>query len=410
MADVKDVTLRTLKAKDKAYTYPIGSGLTLLIKPNATKLWEFRYTSPTLHKRRKSSLGKYPSVTLSMAKKKADEYRELIARELDPIDYKKEIREDEIKKQSSLFVNVVDEWFEIQKDDLASSTFMRKKNQFINDVNPFFINRTIETIKHSELVKILELKKIKAPESANRLYSYFNNLWQYATTKGYCDFNIVSNIHKKSIIKSRVKKHYSKITDINILKILIHNIYNYKGNYSTRNALKFVLHLPLRATNLINLKWEHINFNTKILTIPRAEMKVKNINMPDFKMPLTDEVINILEEQRLFSNGSYVFSSSGYSNKPICIETPNRALQRMGFNDEAKGNKIRLHGFRGTFRSLADTYNLSHNISKEAKEGALDHLPKNVSERAYTHEANYIQELEILMNWWSDFIVKLKEE
>ena len=180
--------------------------------------------------------------------------------------------------------------------------------------------------------------------------------------------------------------------------MLVNKIYSYKGSHSTRNALKFVLHLPLRAKNLVNLKWKYIDFDKKLLTIPRAQMKVKNENMPDYIMPLTEEVINILEEQGTFSTGTFVFKADGYSDEPICAETPNRALERMGFNDEEAGTKIRLHGFRGTFRSLSDTNQLSHNVSYEAKERVLDHLPKNLVDRAYTNEADYIQELTILMN------------
>ena len=408
MADVKDITIRKLKAKDKAYTFPVGNGLSLLIKPNNTKLWEFRYTSPTIHKRRKSSLGKYPDVPLIAAKHKAEEYRQLIADGIDPIDNNKKQKSINELQTKGLFKNVVNEWFKMQEKELATSTLTRKKNQFENDVTPAFINRAIDSITHDELVKILELKNIKAPESASRLLSYLNNLWQYATTKGYCNFNVVTNIHKASIISKRTKKHYSKITDNDSLKMLIKSIYNYKGHYSTKNALKLVLHLPLRANNLINLQWHYIDFENKLLTIPREEMKVKNMNIPDYQMPLTDEVIEILKEQQLFSNGTFVFSANGYSDEPICAETPNRALERMGFNDEVAGTKIRLHGFRGTYRSLAETNQLDHNVSREAKERVLDHLPKDKAERSYTNEADYIRELIILMNWWSDFVMGLK--
>ncbi|WP_419671645.1 tyrosine-type recombinase/integrase [Aliarcobacter butzleri] len=65
-----------------------------------------------------------------------------------------------------------------------------------------------------------------------------------------------------------------------------------------QNLLKFSLHVPLRANNLCNLKWENINFENKTLTIPRNEMKVKNPNLNDFTLPLSDEVINILNNQR----------------------------------------------------------------------------------------------------------------
>lgn len=407
MSKIQAVDLPRLKPKDKPYTLNDGNGLSLLIKTDGTKLWEFRYTSPTILKRRKSSLGKYPDVPLADARDKAKEYKKLIAQGIDPIDQNKEVKQKIKANQKGIFDKVVDEWFVKQKIELANSTYIRKVGQFENDVKPFFKGRLISTIKHPEIVKLLEMKAIKAPESASRLMQYLNNLWQFATMKGYCEFNIIANIHKKTILTPPKKKNYPKITDPQTLKELARAIYTYKGDYSTKNALKLVLHLPLRADNLVNLKWEYIDLDKRLLIIPRSLMKAKDENMPDFTMPLTPQVIEILQEQKLFADGTFIFKTSGYADVPIHPETPNRALQRMGFNDEAKGRKTRLHGFRGTFRSLADTYQSEHNVSYEAKERALDHLPKNAVERAYTHRADYIKELETLMQWWSDYLDNL---
>ncbi len=410
MSKIQALTLKNVKPKDKPYTLSDGNGLSLLIKTDGTKLWEFRYTSPTTLKRRKSSFGKYPDVPLTDARDKARKFRELIAKGIDPIDQTKEIKQIIKTNQKGLFDKVVDEWFIKQKKELAQSTYIRKVGLFDNDVKPFFKGRLISTIKHPDIVKLLEMKAIKASESASRLFTYLNNLWQFATMKGYCDFNIIANIHKKTILTPQKKKNYAKITNQEALKELIQAIYTYKGSYSTKNALKFVLHLPLRADNLVNLKWEYIDLKNKLLTIPRHDMKAKDENMPDFTMPLTDAVIEILQEQRLFATGTFIFKTDGYADAPISAETPNRALERMGFNDEAKGRKTRLHGFRGTFRSLADTYQAEHNTSYEAKERALDHLPKNAVERAYTHRADYMKELQVLMQWWSDYLENLINE
>ena len=179
--------------------------------------------------------------------------------------------------------------------------------------------------------------------------------------------------------------------------------------HSIRNSLKFVLHIPLRAENLCTLKWEYIDFKNKLLTIPRAEMKVKDKNLPDFQMPLNDEVINILSDQKPFTEHQrYVFL--GTDNKsPINNESPNRALQRMGFNDDKKGKKIRLHGFRGTFRSMIETLDIENKFSFEVKERALDHQENSKVVRAYAHKSDYIKQLIPLMNFWSDYILKLRE-
>lgn len=197
-----------------------------------------------------------------------------------------------------------------------------------------------------------------------------------------------------------------KVVNLEVLKELINAIYNYNGHYSTKNALKFVLHVPLRADNLVGLKWKYIDFEKKLLTIPRKLMKNKNDNLPHFAMPLTDEVIEILKDQHSYTKSKEYIFVSDYGEH-INQETPNKALQRMGFNDEKRGRKQRLHSFRGTFRSLLDTYQLEHYASSEIKEVSLDHYTKNMVELAYTNKASYTEQLKPLMKWWSKFISHL---
>lgn len=79
-------------AKDKDYTLADGQGLHLLIKKSGSKLWEFIYKSPVTLKRRKTSIGTYPNVTLVTSRKKRAEYQDLISNRIDPIDHFKEIK------------------------------------------------------------------------------------------------------------------------------------------------------------------------------------------------------------------------------------------------------------------------------------------------------------------------------
>jgi len=400
--------VNTAKPKEKAYTLSDGGGLQLLIKPNGSKLWEFYYQSPTLFKRRKTSFGLYAkkSNALATAREKANNFRKLIQIGIDPIDETKKQKVETKLKNKSTFEKVAIEWLERQKKDLAQSTYKRKLGLFQREVIPKFEKREIKTIKHSEIVKILESLTQRTPERALRLFNYLDNLWRYATSKGYCDFNIITNIHKESILKKVEKKHFSKITDLPILKELINSIYHdNKMHYSTKNALKFVLHVPLRAANLINLKWSYINFDEKLLTIPRELMKNKDKSLPDFTMPLSDEAINILEYQYKFTQHQEYIFTIGSEDKPINTETPNRALQRLDFNNEKMNRKQRLHSFRGTFRSLCETYEPEHHISDKIQEIALDHHSKNSVVMAYKHKAIYTPQLKPLMDWWSGFIV-----
>lgn len=408
---LKDLTIKKAKPKEKDYTLSDGGGLQLLIKSNSSKLWEFYYPSPSTFKRRKTSFGVYPDVSLLQAREKRKEYKDLIFKGIDPIDHLKELKTQKKNQSEGLFDKVVDEWLSIKEKELSPKTYIKVDGLFKNYVKPFFEDKYIADIKHPEVAKIIQLKALQAADTANKLHQYLNRLWIYAISNGYCEYNIIANIDKKSIIPKTETKSYAKIVEKDQLRELIKAIYKYNGNYSTRNALKFVLHVPLRASNLINLQWKQINFKNKTLTIPRKEMKDKNQNFDDFVMPLSDEVINILQEQKeyLHSNIEYVFAVSSYQNTPINPETPNKALQRMGFNDESRGRKQRLHSFRGTFRSLADTYDKEHNATYETKEISLDHHSRSTVVKAYNNKANHLEQLKPLMKWWSEFIVDLKD-
>ena len=180
-----------------------------------------------------------------------------------------------------------------------------------------------------ELIHLLEEKEKTAKETASRLFNYLSNLWSYAVLKDYCEYNYLANINKNDVlVEKRRKNNYEKITDEAIFKELINKIYNYNGSISIKNALKFVLHIPLRAYNLCFLKWSYIDFEKKILTIPRSEMKVKNHNLTDFQLPLTSEVIKILNDQKAYCTlytdlKEYVFIGNDNIN-PINRESPNQ--------------------------------------------------------------------------------------
>lgn len=403
---LSDASIRQIKSKDKPFHKADGQGLKLLIMPDKRKIWEFVYESPTLSKRRKTTFGTYPNVSLDEARTKREEWQRLIRQGIDPIDNKREDKALQKIIQESDFTNVVNLWFQSQESHIVHSTYKKKRALFDTTVIPVLKHKSIAEIKHDELVQIIKLKAIQTPETAKRLLGYFHDLWQFACTHGYCDFNIVPNIHAKSVLPKIVKKNYACITDPSILKQLVNSIYTYGGHISTKNALKFVLHVPLRASNLVSLKWAYVDFEKNLITIPRQEMKAKSGD--DFVLPLPDEALAILKEQYLFtSHKEFVFVADNGDH--IDEVTPSRALQRMGFNNEELGNKQRLHSFRATFRSLVDTHQMEHRSSYEAKEKVLDHVVGSGVERAYTQKAIYTQEMRLLLEWWSGYVLAMVE-
>ncbi len=429
------------KPKDKDYVLVDGEGLRLLVKTNGSKIWEFIYSSPILKeerktlikdinnknildkdgnktyriseapKRRKKALGKYPTLSLAEARKQRSINLMILENNNDPIEYYKEKEQKEKAQNTGLFINVMNEWFIRQKSKLAKVTYDRKYQVFVSSVLPYFKDKHIKDITKLELLHLLEEKEKTAKETASRLFNYLSNLWAYAVLKDYCEYNYLSNINKNDVLThKRVVNNYAKITDEETFKELVNKIYTCNSTPSIKNALKFVLHIPLRAYNLCYLKWAYIDLDKKLLTIPRDLMKVKNHNLPPFQLPLTDEVINILQEQKEYSTiyaelKEFVFIGNDNIN-PINRESPNAALTRLGFTAERKQS---LHSFRGSFRTIVEEKQEEHNISEKIMESILDHHKDTKVEQAYKNKVSYLEQQKPLMNFWSDYIMSLKD-
>jgi hypothetical protein len=250
---LKDIEVKSSKIKDNDYFLNDGGGLRISIKPNSNKIWEFRYTYNG--SRRKTTFKSYPIVTLENARIKRDEFLDLIAKGIDPINKTKEDKQEQIVDTNGMFLNVANEWLEREKKRIAPSTFKDKKKVFEKDIYPFFKNTHIKDIEPKDIIKVIDTKQLQAREVASKIFNYLDNLFRYSVMQGYCKRNIIQDIRKRDILKPEKVRHYSKITDEKILKELINAIYCYNGSHSTRNALRLVLHIPLRADNLCNFKW-----------------------------------------------------------------------------------------------------------------------------------------------------------
>lgn len=67
---------------DKPFKIGYGKGLFILINPNGSKYWRFKYRFSG--KEKNLSLGVFPEVSIETAINKRDEFRALLAKQIDP--------------------------------------------------------------------------------------------------------------------------------------------------------------------------------------------------------------------------------------------------------------------------------------------------------------------------------------
>lgn len=146
------------KAEDKEYHVSVKGypNLYLLVRPNETKSWIFRYMSPATSKRDKISFGIYPSVSLSRACELWHEYSEILSKNIDPKIYREQQKAN--TKQNCNIDNTfsfhAEQYFNTLKDNLKDNTLNRKYN-CITLINGYIGKIPLREISAPKLLEVL---------------------------------------------------------------------------------------------------------------------------------------------------------------------------------------------------------------------------------------------------------------
>jgi phage integrase len=405
---LSDKQIKEAKPKAKDYKLTDGDGLGLIVSKSGRKRWVFAFISPDTGKLNNTGLGNYPVLSLAEAREKRTELKKLVMRGIDPITEKKRARAQRISEHNLSFEKVFNEWLEFETKSILPQTLKTKRGRIENHVMPILKDRGIKSITHGEIADILKETSKTTPQTAEIINQILNRVFLFAVSSGYAELNIMANIDAKSLIPKTKVEHYAKLTERQDLKAFFNAIYDYPHFETIKNAMKLCLHLPLRAAPLSRLKWDYVDFDRRLLTIPRAEQKIKRSEIGDFKLPLSDEVMRILEDQAKLSRAyEHIFINSHFTGH-IHKDTATNAIKGFDFRDRQTGRIVTLHSLRGIFMTQAFNNMQKHGVSKEAIKKALDHLHGDKVDLSYSEKADFLDELKILLDWWSGYILKIK--
>lgn len=382
-----DTAVKHAKSSASEYTLGDGGGLYLKIKPNGSKNWVFRYTRPLTGGVTNMGLGTYPSVSLADARKTAEEARELKAQGIDPQLFRREKRANE----RHTFTNVCEEWFEIKRNNVTPDFADDIWRSLELHILPKLGNLPVSKITAPLAIEVLQAPKNRGNlETVRRVIGRMNEVMTYAVNVGLILANPLVGI-KAAFNNPKVKNqptiHPSELPQF-MVDLMDANI-----QLTTRLLIEFQLHSMTRPNEAAKAKWEEINLETKVWTIPAAKMKKGR----DHAIPLSLEVIDILERLQSMSGDSmYVFPSLRSKSHHLNTQTANTALKRMGYKD-----CLTSHGLR----SIASTALYDHGFESDLVELALSHSIGTQTREAYDRSQQLERRRE-MMQWWSSYIVR----
>lgn len=396
-----DKQIRNAKPGEREYSLPDGGGLGLLVKTTGTKTWRFR--SRFNGEPFTIDFAKYPYVTLEQARKKREEYRNLLAKGIDPRKAEKDRHEIEKARAENTFEKIARDWHKNRLSSWKENTAKDIINRLEKDIFPEIGHLPIAEITHKQLIDTLrKIEDRGAFEIAKRLKANVARIFSYAIQYGITDRNIANDL--VDILKPAPKGHFAAITPDELPEFVKALEQNKARLYiTTRIAIRLMMLTFIRTSELIEAEWSEIDLDKGVWIIPWQRMKMgkKKINpdMTNHRIDLSRQAVELLNELRsITGNNRYLFPNQRDHEKPMSNGAILMALKRMGYHGRMTG-----HGFR----SLAASTLEEMGYRREVIDRQLAHKQANKIQAAY-FRADFIRERKKMMQDWANYIDKLR--
>lgn len=383
-----------LKGRERPYKVSDSGGLYLFVQPSGQRYWRLAYRYDG--KQRTMALGVYPDAGLADARSKRDAVRKILATGRDPIVFARDEALAEKLAQKVTFRVVAEEWFSKCEREGRAKITLHKQRWLLDFAYPRLAERPISQITAHEVYETLRTVEAKGHyETARRLRGTCGQVFRYAVATDRAERDVCVDL-RGSLITPKVK-HLGAITKPSEVGELMRAIDGFDGYRVTHVALRLAPHLFLRPGELRHAEWSEIDFDESVWAIPAEKMKMRR---PHF-VPLSTQALAIIADIRPVTQGHrFLFPCQGKRDRPMCENTLNLALQRLGYG----GGRMTAHGFRAMASTLL---NESGVWNPDAIERQLGHVDANSIRRIYAR-GEYWEERVRMMQAWSDQLDELR--
>ncbi|WP_203461917.1 tyrosine-type recombinase/integrase [Enterobacter cloacae] len=388
---LNDMQIRRAKAEAKAYTLGDGQGLSLLIEPNGSKSWRFRYRFAG--KPKMISLGVYPTITLADARSRRDDARKLVAEGKNPSEVRKEQKIALQTESESSFEKIATEWHQMKSAKWSEGYASDIMEAFKNDIFPYVGTRPVGEIKPLELLNVLrKIEKRGALGKMRKVRQRCSEVFRYAIATGRAEFNPAADL--SSALEVHQSNHFPFLKADEIPDFL-RALEGYTGSKLVQIAKKLLMITGVRTIELRAALWSEFDLDNAIWEIPAERMKMRRAHL----VPLSTQALDLLNELKIMSgNYRYVFPGRNDPKKPMSEASINQTIKRLGYDGRLTG-----HGFRHMMSTLLH----EKGFDSVWIETQLAHVDKNSIRGTYNH-ALYIERRAHMLQWYSDYLWNVK--
>jgi len=402
-----DAKIRATKATETPCKLSDGEGLYLLIKPNGSRLWRFKYRYGG--KEKLAAFGGYQPgssdhVSLSEARDRLTEAKRQLRDGIDPGAARKAEKQTRVDREEGSFERVAREWHAKQAERWAAGHAERVMGRLEGYVFPRIGSEPIRTLTGPQVLDVLQRIETKGRlETAHRVKESLGAIFRYAVATHRATHDPSAAL--KGALASVKHKSFASITEPKKVGELLRAIRGYDGSNVVRLALQLLPLVFVRPGELRGAQWSEFSFDLAEppkgkkpqhpdpqWRIPAERMKMREQHI----VPLSTQAVAVLRELHAITGpDGYLFPGVRSKRQSISENTINAALRSAGYaKDQMTG-----HGFR----HMASTLLHEKGYKSELIERQLSHGDRNAMRAAYNF-AEYLPERRKMMQDWADYL------
>ncbi|MDP3637839.1 MAG: tyrosine-type recombinase/integrase [Azonexus sp.] len=374
-----------------------GLGLTFTLSASGKASWVLRYRHGG--KAREKTLGGYPELSLAEARKLTMADRAKIQQGADVAAEKQKVKRDVASAWT--FRNLAEDHLKKAEGRLAKTTLEGRRQQLRDYVFPLVGNRPARSIEPHELATIAERVMTKSSNVARLVLVAIRAVYAHGVAKNAVDHDPCVSLRANAILGARpARRQRLQLTD-GELRVLLTS----SSEMGVANGLmvKILLATATRIGELVNARWEHVDFQRREWVIPPENSK----NKKQFVIPLSDLACLWFVELKEISFGSaYVLpirqKKKSFDDAPMEPVTLNAAINKFCKKvGEEQCRRFTPHDLRSTARSYFGALGVDFLIA----ERCLNHTLSALAEIYDKHD--YIDERRLALEKWSALLGQL---
>lgn len=361
-----------------------GAGLYLSISNDGRRRWVFLFTQEG--KLREMGLGSAQDVSLADARDKAATARKQVAAGLDPI-----LERSRSQSAVPTFGEAADRFVADMAPQFRNAKHIQQwRTTLTQDAAPLR-NKPVDAITTEDVLVVLHPIWQSKSETASRLRGRIERVLDAAKAQGHRHGDNPARWrgHLDHLLprRQRLQRGHHKAMRFSDVPAFVGDL-RVRDAVAAR-ALEFLILTAARTGEVIGGRWQEIDLNQKVWTVPAGRMKAGR----EHRVPLPDRAIIILEEIAAFGRDpdAAIFPSAK-RGRPLSTGAMERLLDRMKV-------EVTVHGFRSSFRDWCGELST---FPREVAEAALAHVVGDATEQAY-RRGDALEKRRALMQAWARY-------